>query len=107
MTRLARKTKATPSRGHRSATVKVRTATVKVRKKKWGWGGARPGAGRPKSPDSGVPHTARPTIDGRRGRWNHGSAMLASRARNYESCREGCREPRAGEVLGHRHVLAS
>ena len=55
MTRLARKTKATPSRSRR-------TATVKVRKKKWGWGGARPGAGRPKSPDSGVPHTARPDI---------------------------------------------
>jgi len=56
MTRLARKTKTTPSRGRR-------TATVKVRKKKWGWGGARPGAGRPKSPDSGVPHTARPEVD--------------------------------------------
>jgi len=56
MTRLARKAKATPSRGRR-------TATAKVRKKKWGWGGARPGAGRPKSPDSGVPHTARPDVD--------------------------------------------
>ena len=55
MTRLARKTKTTPSRSRR-------TATVKIRKKKWGWGGARPGAGRPKSPDSGVPHTARPDI---------------------------------------------
>jgi hypothetical protein len=58
MTRLARKTKATSTRGRRSP-------SSKLRKKKWGWGGARPGAGRPKSPDSGVPHTARPTIDGK------------------------------------------
>src|SRR5262245_51499590 len=56
MTRLARKTKATPSRGRR-------TATAKVRKKKWGWRGPRPGARRPTSPDSRVPHTARPDIN--------------------------------------------
>ncbi len=58
MTRLARKTKATPSRGRRKT-------AAGVSKKKWGWGGARPGAGRPKSPDSGVPHTARPDINAR------------------------------------------
>jgi hypothetical protein len=56
MIRLARKAKAT---SRRSPLAKERT------KKKWGWGGARPGAGRPKSPDSGVPHTARPEVDPR------------------------------------------
>ena len=56
MSRMARKTKATPSRGRRKT-------SAAARKKKWGWGGARPGAGRPKSPDSGVPHTARPDIN--------------------------------------------
>lgn len=56
MIRLARKAKST---SRRSPLAKERT------KKKWGWGGARPGAGRPKSPDSGVPHTARPEVDPR------------------------------------------
>jgi len=55
MTRLARKAKTTSRR----------SPLAKARKKKWGWGGARPGAGRPKSPDSGVPHTARPDVDPR------------------------------------------
>lgn len=32
---------------------------------RFGHGGARPGAGRPKSPDSGVPHLVRPTLNGR------------------------------------------
>lgn len=31
--------------------------------KKFGWGGKRPGAGRPKSPNSGVPHLTRPDFD--------------------------------------------
>jgi hypothetical protein len=31
-------------------------------RKKFGWGGARPGAGRPRSPDSGAPHTPRPRV---------------------------------------------
>jgi len=32
------------------------------KKKKFAWGGARTGAGRPKSPDSGVPHKPRPVV---------------------------------------------
>jgi hypothetical protein len=32
------------------------------KKSKWGWGGARPGAGRPKDPNSGAPHTPRPKV---------------------------------------------
>ncbi len=35
---------------------------TKKTKTKFGWGGARVGSGRPKSPDSGVPHTARAKV---------------------------------------------
>jgi hypothetical protein len=31
-------------------------------KTRWGWGGRRPGAGRPKDPNAGVPHLERPTL---------------------------------------------
>jgi hypothetical protein len=35
-------------------------AAKKTSTKKFGWGGARPGAGRPRKPNSGVPHLRRP-----------------------------------------------
>lgn len=33
-----------------------------AKKTKYGWGGARPGSGRPKDPNSGAPHTPRPAV---------------------------------------------
>lgn len=46
----------------KQATSKASSAQSKARKKKFGWGGRRPGAGRKPDPESGVSHRPRPLV---------------------------------------------